>query len=136
MHMEAIINAIDTAPLNRGLRGVDWLATPGNVPITFDNGNVALFDWEGGKDYQVHFLFQSRGKEAITNAKEAFRQMFVEHGAELIFGLVPDFRRDVKLLARWIGGKFAGKRQTVDGPCELYVLSNLMYFKDCPQCLS
>lgn len=125
-----IIEAIDTAPLNRGLCGASWLASPGNIPVTFDNGDIALFDHEGGKDYQVHFLFNSRGKEAIANAKESFRIMFVDHGAELIFGLVPDFRRDVKLLARWIGGKFAGKRATSEGVCELFVLTNLMYFKD------
>lgn len=125
-----IIEAIDTSPLNRGLRGADWLAFEGNIPITFPNGDIALFDWEGDGTYQVHFLFVSRGREAINNAKEAFRQMFVDHGAEVIFGLVPDFRRDVKLLARWIGGKYVGKRETSEGLCELFVLSNVMYFKD------
>lgn len=125
-----IIDAIDRAPLNRGLSGAAWLASAGNVPVTFDNGDIALFDHEGAQDYQVHFLFNSRGREAIDHAREAFRIMFVDHGAELIFGLVPDFRRDVKLLARWIGGKFAGKRNTSEGVCELFVLSNIMYFKD------
>lgn len=100
--------------------------------MTFDNGDIALFDHEGDKNYQVHFLFESRGRKAIEHAREAFRIMFTQHGAELIFGLVPDFRRDVKLLARWAGGKFAGKRQTPEGVCELYVLSNLMFFKDHP----
>jgi hypothetical protein len=56
-----IAEAIDTAPLNRGLKGADWLARPGNVPVTFDNGDIALFDYEGDGVYQVHFLFQSRG---------------------------------------------------------------------------
>ena len=49
--------------------------------------------------------------------------MFDIHGADLIFGLVPDFRRDVKLLARWVGMKSAGIRMTDEGPCELFVLS-------------
>lgn len=128
-----IIEAIDQAPLNRGLSGAVWLASPGNIPVTFDNGDVALFDYEGDRTYQVHFLFKSRGREAIDHAREAFRTMFVDHGTELIFGLVPDFRRDVKLLARWIGGKFAGKRDTSEGVCELFVLSNIMYFKDTVQ---
>jgi len=130
---ETITKAIDTAPLNRGLSGAVWLASKGNIPVTFDNGDIALFDHEGERKYQVHFLFESRGREAIEHARESFKIMFTQHDAELIFGLVPDFRRDVKLLARWAGGKFAGKRATPEGVCELYVLSNLMFFKGQPQ---
>jgi hypothetical protein len=53
--------------------------------------------------------------------------MFEDHGATLIIGLVPDHRRDVKLLSRWIGGKSAGMRATSNGPCELFVLSDDMW---------
>lgn len=124
---EIIAAAIDQSPLNMGLRGADWLASEGNIPITFDNGDVALFDYEGGRDYQAHFLFVSRGREAIDHAREAFHTMFTEHGARLIFGLVPDFNRKMKLVARWAGAKSAGMRSTAEGPCELYVVSNDMW---------
>lgn len=124
---QKIIEAIDTAPLNRGLKGADWLATRGNVPVTFDNGDIALFDHEGDGTYQVHFLFQSRGREAIEHAREAFRIMFMKHDCSLIMGLVPDFRRDVKLLARWAGGHSAGMRLTSEGPCELFILSKFQW---------
>lgn len=103
------------------------MARPGNVPITFDNGDVALFDDEGDGTFEVHFLFESRGRQAIQHAQESFRRMFTDHGAKLIFGLVPDFRRDVKLLARWAGGRSVGKRVTSNGVCELFVLSNAMW---------
>ena len=119
--------AIDKAPLNRGLSGVAWLANDRNVPIVFGNGDIALFDYEDEGIYQVHFLFESRGRQAIAHAKQAFDQLFINHNATLIFGLVPDFRRDVKLLARWAGGKSQGLRQTSEGPCELFVLSNAMW---------
>jgi len=122
-----VAQAIDKAPLNRGLSGAAWLVRQGNIPITFPNGDVALFDAEGDGIYEVHFLFESRGRTAIDHAREAFRQMFTKHGAELIFGLVPDFRRDVKLLARWAGGRSVGKRVTSNGVCELFVLSNAMW---------
>lgn len=122
-----IAEAIDTAPLNRGLKGADWLAHPGNVPVTFENGDIALFDHEGDGVYQVHFLFQSRGRKAIEHAREAFRVMFMEHGCTLIMGLVPDFRRDVKLLARWAGGRSIGLRDTSEGPCELFILSKMQW---------
>lgn len=125
--LEIVAEKIDTAALNRGVDGAAWLASEGNIPVTFDNGDIALFEHEGDRDYQVHFIFVARGREAIRHAREAFRIMFVEHGAALIFGLVPDFRRDVKLLARWAGGKCAGLRSTPNGPCELFILSNSMW---------
>lgn len=124
---EIVAAAIDRAPLNRGLRGADWLASKGNVPVSFGNGDIALFDDEGDGNYEVHVLFVSRGREAIEHVRKAFQIMFAEYGAKLIFGMVPAFRRDVKLLARWTGCKFVGQRQTSQGPCELYVLSNSMW---------
>ena len=127
MSFEAIIiSAIDSSPLNRGLSGVDWLANERNVPVVMGD-DVALFDDEGDGTYQVHFLFVSRGKAAVASARESFRQMFEKYGAELIFGMVPDFRRDVKLLARWAGGKSVGLRDTPYGSCELFVLSKEMW---------
>lgn len=122
-----VAQAIDTASLNRGLKGADWLIREGNVPVTFTNGDVVLFDDEGDGIYEIHVLFIGRGREAIAHAREAIRVMFTERGASLIFGLVPQFRRDVKLLARWAGMKSAGMRPTKHGPCELFVLSKFMW---------
>lgn len=122
-----IAEAIDTAPLNRGLVGTDWLAHPGNVPVTFENGDIVLFDNEGDGVFSIHVLFQGRGRTAIEHAREAIGRMFSEHGATLIMGLVPDFRRDVKLLARWTGMRSCGIRQTRFGPCELFVLSKFQW---------
>lgn len=121
-----VISAIDASPLNRGLSGADWLAHAGNVPIVMGD-DVALFDDEGDCVYQVHFLFVSRGRAAVASAKESFRRMFEDYGAELIFGMVPEFRRDVNMLARWVGGKFVGQRNTSDGLCSLFVLSREMW---------
>lgn len=118
----AIIEAIETFPLNRGLKGADWLAHEGNVPIVMGD-DIVLFDSEGENTYQVHFLFQSRGRKAVAAAKEAFRQLFENHGAQMIFGLVPDHMPHAKIMARWAGGRFAGKRDTSEGVCALFVLA-------------
>lgn len=123
----SVAQAIDTAPLNRGLKGADWLASPGNMPVIFPNGDVMLFDYEAPGEFQVHVLFVSRGKKAIEHVREAFRTMFNEHGASLIFGMVPEFRRDVKMLARWTGMRSAGLRATNHGPCELFILSKFQW---------
>lgn len=125
--LETVAQAIDEATLNQGVRGADWLAFEGNIPVTFANGDIALFEHEGGGDYSVHFLFVGRGREAINHARESFRVMFAEHGAKLIFGLTPLRLRHARIFNRWIGGKSAGTRMTPEGPCELYVLSNSMW---------
>jgi hypothetical protein len=124
----AIINAIDASPLNRGLSGAAWIEHGGNVPIVMGD-DIALFDDEGDSIYQVHVLFVSRGRAAVASLREALRQMFENYGADLIFGLVPDFRREVKLLARWAGMKFVRTRETSEGLCELFVLSKEMWSK-------
>jgi len=125
--LEIVAEAIDEAALNSGVRGADWLASEGNIPVTFDNGDIALFEHEGSGDYQVHFLFIARGREAIRHGKEALRVMFAEHGAKLIFGLTPLHLRHARIFNRWIGGKSAGTRMTPEGECELFVLSNSMW---------
>lgn len=124
--LEIVAEAIDAAPLNTGLRGIDWLASGDNIPITFDNGDIALFEHEGDGDYQVHFLFKG-GAQSIRNGREALRAMFTKHGAKLIFGLTPLHLRHARIFNRWIGGKSAGIRMTPEGPCELFVLSNSMW---------
>ena len=122
MHNHIVSDAIDNSPLNRGLNGCDWVADKRNVAIV-DDDDITLFDYEAPGIYQVHFLYHARGKEAIKQAKAAFSEMFRDHGATVLFGLAPDFRRDVKLMGRWLGGTFSGLRSTSDGPCELYTLT-------------
>lgn len=125
-HETVIIAAIDASPLNRGLSGAAWLDHDGNIPIVVGN-DIALFDDEGDSVYEIHVLFHSRGRASVASGREAIRRMFEDYGADLIFGLIPDFRRDVKIWARWIGMKFIRMRETVEGPCELFVLSKEMW---------
>ncbi len=122
MSSDAIIQAIETSPLNRGLKGADWLADERNIAIV-QGDDIVLFDYEGEGLYQIHLLLESRGRKAITAIREAFRRMFDDHGAQALFGMVPDFRRDVKLVSRWVGGRPAGKRSTEYGPCELFIVA-------------
>ncbi|MBA4174702.1 MAG: hypothetical protein C0511_19130 [Hyphomicrobium sp.] len=129
MHTQAVIEAIARAPYNMGVSGAAWLASKGNVPIVFADGGVVLFECEGLNHYQAHFLLTAHGRKAIEQVRDAFRQMFEQHRAQLIFGLVPTQRRDVKMVARWAGAKSVGNRETPHGRCELFVLSSLMFFK-------
>ena len=118
MTQQDIIKAINSSPMNRGLNGADWFERPGNVSINIDE-DVFLFDYENEGVYMIHFLSTAGGKDTIKRAKQAFQIMF-DGGASLLIGLVPLDRRDVALMARWVGGK---RRETVPtpyGPCDLY----------------
>lgn len=122
-----IAEAIDTAPLNRGLKGDDWLAYEGNISITTDDGDITLFDNCGAGIYSIHVLYKSRGRAAIERAKDAIGEMFVERGANLIIGMAPVMCPNVKWLARQVGMRSAGLRETAEGLCELFVLSKFQW---------
>lgn len=129
MASDAVIKAINESPLNRGLSGEDWVSNPAN--IAFERGkDIILFDAEGAEIYQIHILLQSRGAKAVRVIRAAFNFIFADHKADTIFGMVPVIRPDVKKMAERVGMKFAGKRQTEFGECELYVLSREMWKGD------
>lgn len=125
---QAVIDAIDESPLNRGLSGAAWIAEPGNIAIHL-GGDISLFDFEAPGVYQMHVLYRSRGRNAVRAATDALAAIFNVYDAELIFALVPNFRRDVKMLARWTGLKYVGRRKTDCGVCELFVISKTMWKK-------
>lgn len=129
MASDAVIKAINESPLNRGLSGADWVLHSGNIAIERGK-DIILFDAEGDQIFQIHILLQSRGAKACRVIRSAFNSMFSDHDADTIFGMVPAIRPDVKKIAERVGMKFAGKRQTEFGECDLYVLSREMWKGD------
>ena len=122
MNAAAIIHTIDTSLMNRGLKGRDWLADSRNIAIV-DGDDLTLFDYEAPGIYQIHLLFgSSRGRAAVEQVKAATVAMFSDHGAQVLFGLVPDVRRDVKLIGRLAGWRSAGKRQHLGDLFEIFTI--------------
>ena len=125
MDIQRIIHEIDTHPLNRGLRGVDWIANPLNVAV-FHNEDMALFDYEGPGLYQGHFFFRSRGKEAVEAAKIITQDMF-DYGAKMIVGFVPVINRKAGVIARMAGYHFVGTQETEHGRVLVYLAAPEMH---------
>lgn len=129
MDTYALAKAIDRSPTNRGASGDDWVADfldgVGNVAYQFGPDSFVLFTDEGDNIFEVHMLFgaSASGKDRVGAGRAAFSAMFIDHGAEMIFGLVPFDFRHAKIHARLVGGKSVGKRDTPNGACELFVLS-------------
>lgn len=117
-----IIKAIDTAELNRGLRGADWVADPDNIAFV-EGDDVILFERDADGIYEIHVLLASRGKAAIESVKHALGMMFRDRGAEVIFGMVPEHRRDVMMMARWCGLKHVSKTQWLGDRVELFQIT-------------
>lgn len=127
MHSETVINAINASPMNRGLDGTAWVSDPDNIAVVSDAGVVLFEHLWGASVYEVHFLLSARGRTAIDAIKAAFSNMFDRPHVDTLCGLIPNDRRDSKLVARWAGAKSVGLRQTDDGPCELFILSRSMW---------
>jgi hypothetical protein len=126
-HLQIVAEAIDRSPYNHGISGDDWLASDRNTPVVFENGDVALFENEGDGTFEAHFLFVSRGRQAIEHVRAAFQTMFEKNGAKVIFGLIPKANRKMKLVARWAGAKSRGERWIPDDNggefCELFTIT-------------
>ncbi len=112
-----IIHEIDSSPLNRGLRGIDWVSDPRNVAIT-EGDDLALFDYVQPGVYEGPFFFQSRGKAAVEAAKIITARML--ETAPLIIGRVPLINRKAAVIARSAGYRCTGIEQTEHGPVFVY----------------
>lgn len=121
-----IIEAIDSAALNRGMSGAAILDDPENHVIV-SGEDISLFVGDGGTTYEVHFLYKSKGHDAIRASKAAFDTMFKDGLADLIFGLTPIQLRHARMHARLVGGRSGGIRSTEHGACELFVMSREMW---------
>lgn len=121
-----IIEAINAAPLNCGLDGASWLASPANIPFDCD-GDITLFEGEGNGIFEIHILYKSTGADAVRAAKTAMGWLFDTHDARMIFGMVPIFQKHVNLIARWSGMKPVGMRETAHGVCDMFVLPKEMW---------
>jgi len=119
---KTIEKAIDESPLNRGLRGADWVRDTSNIPFV-EGKDVILFDKDSDGIYEIHVLLIARGRAAVECIRRAFDMMFREKGTAVIFGMVPDFRRDVKIMARLCGMTFIQKINHRGDDVELFELT-------------
>lgn len=113
---------IDESPMNRGLSGADWVKGPGNRAIV-TNGNVMLFE-ACGNVVEFHWLKTTKGlRQLIRDTREAMRMIFRETKTPLIFGLIPDNRRDSKLAARLVGARPYSRYETPHGVVEAFLIT-------------
>lgn len=103
---------VDTAP---------WLADDLNVAIEAGD-DLALFQWEGGDTYSVHWFFAARGREALTVGADMLSAIFDLYGAQAVFGMIPVENRKSRLFTRWLGCTSRGLIDRPDGQVELFIM--------------
>lgn len=114
-----VIHSIDNHPLNRGLKGSDWLADSRNIALAYGD-DLALFDYVQDGIYEGHFCFQSRGKEAVNVTRILTERMMED--AALLIGKVPVAHRKAGVIARSAGWAYHGIAETEDGPMLVYYM--------------
>lgn len=108
--------------MNRGLSGAAWVRNPNNRAVIL-NGNVMLFEQQKGAA-EFHWLKTATStRQLIKDTREAMRCIFRDTGVEVIFGMIPDDRRDSKLVARWVGAKSVSRFETPFGVVEAFAIA-------------
>lgn len=131
MSKDRILEAIRNEPTARALTDADqayidaWTNNPANIVIETGAqlADLSLFDDVMPGVVNMHVIFSSRGKEAITSAKEAIAAVFATTPVHTILACVPANRRDVNMLARWTGFKFIEQVILPEGPSDMFLLS-------------
>lgn len=107
-----------------------WLADPKNVALTNDAKDLALFQFDREGVYYGHYFFNSRGKDAVTAAEGFVKEFFANYPAQAIQGLTPVDNKGARWLSRKIGFRNYGLIDTVNGLCELFILTRKEYDGD------
>lgn len=128
MSPQDIAKLIDESPMNKGMDGKLWLETPGNLAMASDAGEVVLFEQVANEIYEFHWLLSvgRSAKEVVDFTLFAIDHVFRNSQCETMFGLVPDDRRDSRMMARFIGAQFWGIVDTENGPCHMFIMTREM----------
>jgi len=80
----------------------------------------ALFVWRGPGIYEVHVMFEQRGRAVIELSHRMLDYMRSETGAKLLWAAVPVESRHVIMFTRLMGWKSQGFADLPQGRCELF----------------
>jgi hypothetical protein len=96
-----------------------FLSDPMSVFLACGEGG-AMFVWRGPGIYEVHVMFEQRGKEVLRISREMLKIMR-ENGAKLFWAAVPVESRHVIMFTRLMGWKSQGVALLSHGYCELFL---------------
>jgi hypothetical protein len=111
-----------------------WVENLNNRMYVNEQGDVGLATFEYSGVYNVHWFFQSRGKEAIKVAKAMIDRLFKDTDAKIVRGLTPVDVKAARFLAKHVGFTSYGLVECPedDGPnegvCELMLMTKEEFY--------
>ena len=84
--------------------------------------NLMVFEKVSSGVYTGHYFFEVKGRAALETAQILVTRAFNSF-AEVIQGVTPDKEKGAKWLTRQLGAKSYGTIQTINGPCELFIMT-------------
>lgn len=116
-----------TEPYRHELLGFDpegWLEVEENIALTDGKMNFTLFEKSEDGIYTGHYFFgTARGKEALSVAQEFLNYLFTNYNIGVVRGFTPLEKLGARWLSRKLGFKGYGVVSTLNGPCELFILT-------------
>lgn len=110
-----------------GLDVEQWLNVPGNLALTDEDGNVAMFERQYRKPDTVcgHYFFtKARGRAAINTSKEMLEEVFTgPYNVKVVVGLTPLDNKGALWMNRQLGFKEHGDIDASTGPCKFVMLT-------------
>jgi hypothetical protein len=91
-----------------------------NVFLACGEGG-AMFVWRGPGIYEVHVMFEQRGREVLKLSRRMLKIMRRAWKAKLFWAAVPVESRHVIMFTRLMGWKSQGLAGLSHGRCELFI---------------
>lgn len=83
--------------------------------------DYSIFELKSPGHYCGHYLFSSRGREAIAVARLMLSEIFSEYGARVVSGLTPVENKPAIWMTRRLGFDSHGLIETPVGTMELFI---------------
>lgn len=105
---------------------IEWLANPTNIVLENEEGDLALFEYglPNRKIYSGHYIFRSRGRQAISRARDFLDEIFNScYNIPIMIGLVPVEHKAARWLTRRVGFTSYGIEEIHNKEYELFILT-------------
>lgn len=103
---------------------IDWVSLPTNIALINDRGDLAIFEIGFKNVYTGHYYFKSRGRAAITAAREFIDELFNTcYNISVLLGLTPLTNRPARWLSRQVGFKSYGIVHNTRRHCEMFIIT-------------
>lgn len=106
----------------KGFYPYEWVLDDRNVALTNTDDDIALFEHLVPGVVIGHYFFWSRGKNAISNAKDFLREIFTQYDVQVVQGWTPLLNRKARWMSHHLGFKSYGILHTHE-PCELVMMT-------------